>query len=498
MVELWVARVALLAAVGLPLVAGAAGWRRWRQGCLGLSWLGATFAIVALVAIALRGPLASGASWAGCSANPVSVVLVALVVGVGALVQSFSDRYLQADLGKGRFSGRVGVVVSAMALVAASASLWLLLAGWVVAGTGFVAVVGYRSDLPGVAALRRSMRRSLVVGDLCLVIAVAVIWWRVGDLSLSPPSLLGGTHQLGALHDLVASLIVIAALSRCAQAMFHRWLRLTVCSPTPACALLHAGVVNGGGVLLVRLGPLGAWGPAMAILFALSGASSVMAALVMAAQPDVKGQLAYSTMSQMGFMLSECAVGAYGAAIVHLVGHGAYKASLFFGSGSAVSRPGGVATRRLGRRARLSAGALGALAATAAAAPGVAHGEAPVLCLFVAATTFSLAAGSALTHRESRPGVPVVLGGLLVIIILAGLYGGLVALFGNFLAPALPHATAVLDPWWLAALGVGGLLAIVATRTRRFGPSIRAWALDAAAPVGWDGEVAQRLSMQRT
>ena len=173
---------------------------------MSLSWPGALSAVVALVAVALGTPDSTAASWAALSVSPVSTLLVALIAGVGALVQSFSDRYLQADPRKGEFSALVGVVVSAMTLVAASASLGLLLAGWVTAGAAFLAVVSRRSDLPGVAVLKRSMRRSLFVGDACLLAAVALVWWKVGDLNLAPSLLLGGARQLGGLHDLGARL----------------------------------------------------------------------------------------------------------------------------------------------------------------------------------------------------------------------------------------------------------------------------------------------------
>src|SRR4029079_4545440 len=120
-----------------------------------------------------------------------------------------------------------------------------------------------------------------------------------------------------ALAPVIAVLIVVAALSRSAQIPFHRWLPATLAAPTPVSALLHAGVVNGGGVLLVKLSVLST-PPAAGIVIAAGTASMAYGAVLMLVKPDIKGALAYSTMAQMGFMMLTCGLGLWAAAVIHL------------------------------------------------------------------------------------------------------------------------------------------------------------------------------------
>ncbi|MDE3207140.1 MAG: hypothetical protein KGQ66_23295 [Acidobacteriota bacterium] len=478
----WMERVMLLAAVVLPVAGGLSGRLGRRRAGVAVSWAAAASAVALLVVTAATGRTATvgGGTGAGLTGAPLSAFFLVLVTGVGAVVSSYASRYLQSDPTRDRFAGWVGVVVTAMAAVAAAASVAGLVAGWLVAGAAFSLVAGLRTDLPGVTACRRSLRRTLGLGDASLVAAAAIIWAAAGDASLSPASLTVAAGHLGAWRPVVASLVVVGALTRCAQAVFGKWLPLTVSAPTPACALLHAGVVNGGGMLLLRFGPLGVWGPAMVALLVAAGATAVAAAVAAAAQPDVKGQLAFSTMSQMGFMLAECAVGAYGAAALHLAGHGAYKASLFLSSGSTVTRPGRP-TVASGSRSRGFVPALVAGAAAAAAAPGIAHGDGVVLTGFSAATALALAWGF-FAGRDRAPAAGT--RGLVWPAVLVGTaagYGALVASVGRFVSGGLVGASSAPSVWWLGAVGGGGLLAAAAARSRRWGPAVRAWALDAAA-----------------
>lgn len=485
MIGLGVQRVGLLAALLLPLM-GAVGarWRQGRPALCGLSWVGAASALVVALLVAAGGPATLPVIGPfGLVANPVSVLVLVLVVTVGALVQSFSARYLLGDPQSGRFAARVGVVVAGMGLVAVSADLAGLVIGWLVAGLGFTAVLTCRSDLPGVAACVRAVRRSLLVGDASLLGAAVVVWVRAGDVTLgSLASLSAAVARLGPWHALVAVLVAVAALARCGQGVFRRWLPLTVSAPTPACALLHAGFVNGGGVLLVRLGVVGVWGPAMAGLLAVSVATAVWAGLLISRQPDVKGQLASSTMSQMGFMLAECAVGAYPAALVHLFGHGCYKASLFFSSGSAIPRPGRLAPPDgAAVRPRRLLGPAVALAAAAAVVPGVALGDGGVLTVFAAVTAGSLA-------WESRPAADGRGGwrwAALMVAASAG-YGTAVAGLGRFLDHGLPAAQGTIGQWWLASLAVAAVAASWLTTRSRFAIRLQVRLLDAGtAPTGW-------------
>jgi NAD(P)H-quinone oxidoreductase subunit 5 len=137
----------------------------------------------------------------------------------------------------------------------------------------------------------------------------------------------------------LAVLLVIPALARSSQVPFHGWLPSTLAAPTPVSALMHAGVVNAGAILILRFSPLvGESALAMSLIFAAGAVTVVFASVVRLVKPDVKGRLVFSTMAQMGFMFLALGLGAFAAAVFHLVSHGLFKSALFLGAGSGVSR----------------------------------------------------------------------------------------------------------------------------------------------------------------
>lgn len=490
----------LVGAVVAPLVgavisvAGGGDPQRRCRTAAGLGWVSAGLAVATATLVALRGPL--GATLAGAHsrpalglwANQLTVTLLVLVCGVGAVVQSFSVRYLQADRTAPRFFVATNIVVAAMAVVCTSVTAPVLVAAWVAAGVGFVAVAGARPDLPGVRASARRTLGMFALGDLALVAALVMIWVRAGNVDLvSAGALRAAAGHLGGASSVVALLIVAAALTRSAQGPLGRWLPGTVSAPTPASALLHAGVVNGGGILLVRLGGL-ASGSALAMVaaFTVAGLTAVVATAVMTRKTDVKGTLVFSTMGQMGFMVAECAVGAYLAAVVHLVGHGMYKAALFFGSGSQVPRTGQAplaATTSMSTLARAvltgitSAAGVGLMTTV----PGVlTHRGGVVLLVFTAAT--AAAAGWAWwARRPPSTRLTVIWAGSMLAA--AALYGLVLGGLGRWVGPALPAAgVGTLSPWWLlcvagAGLAVAGLIRVPGARRR-----LVALLVDAGAP----------------
>ena len=138
----------------------------------------------------------------------------------------------------------------------------------------------------------------------------------------------------------VAVPLAVAAMARSAQWPFHSWLPDTMEAPSPVSALLHAGIVNAGGILLIRCAALLARSPESCMLLAGVGTVTiVLGSLAAAQQVRLKQSLAWSTVAQMGFMTVQCAVAAYPAALLHVIGHGAYKAAAFLGSGDPPKRP---------------------------------------------------------------------------------------------------------------------------------------------------------------
>jgi NADH:ubiquinone oxidoreductase subunit 5 (subunit L)/multisubunit Na+/H+ antiporter MnhA subunit len=372
------AQVALVLIVVLPLLAAAAvaaaGNRRPDAGGAVGPWAAAAAAVLALLlavrvgtgdAVAVVAERADGSAAAGLVADRLGVVLLLLTTGVSAVVQGFARRYLRGDPRAARFSAATGLLTAATAAAVTAVTLVGLALAWTVAGTALCLLLGVHRESAAARAGVRRTARAFLVGDAALWVAVAVVVIGWGDLDLRQPV---PADLPAGVAAVVACLVVVAALARSAQVPFHGWLPVTLAAPTPVSALLHAGVVNAGGVLLVRTGPLvGSAAPAMHLAFAAGAVTAVYGTVLMLTRPDVKGALAHSTVAQMGFMVMACGLGWYAAAVVHLVAHGLYKATLFLGSGSAVHRH--VRHLRAAPRPPLTPTARSALAAGAVVAP---------------------------------------------------------------------------------------------------------------------------------
>ncbi len=475
----------------------------------GLHWLGVALTGLLVVCVATDGTIDIGIHSGrsviiGLSANHLTVTLIALVLGIGAVVQSFSVRYLRTDPRSSRFGIGAGVLVASMTVVAASTTLVLLLIGWVAASIGFLVIVGYRPDLPGVRPSTRRTAIAFLVGDGALVVATVIVSLRAGNVVLvGHGSLSSVADRLGDAGPLVALLVVVAALARCAQGPFGPWLPGTVAAPTPVSALLHAGFVNGGGILLIRSGAIASSSAvAMVVAFAVAAATAVVGTAIMAQRSDVKSELAYSTMGQMGFMVAECAVGAFGAGVVHLIGHALYKATLFLGSGAQTARPGGVApgvdgAATFGRFIMAGATALVSLGVVLSV-PGISgHRASGPLVLFVAATAGVGAWGLWSERHAGR----VVLSAILIVVA-SGLYGLIAAGLFAWVGPALPEVgPAVLSPWLLLAVAAGGVATALLLHAPVVGLRLRLALIDLGAPAAGStrrGEVLRPVPLPRS
>jgi NADH:ubiquinone oxidoreductase subunit 5 (subunit L)/multisubunit Na+/H+ antiporter MnhA subunit len=458
----------------LPVVAAAVtplGGSLGAPVSIGASAASFALAGVLLVAVALSGPvhvsIAGGA--AGLYATRVSAVLLLLVFGVGTVVQAFARRYLRGDPRAGRFFSGTALLVAATGAMVSSATLIGLAAAWSVAGAALCLLLGMYPQLPAAADGARRTARAFLAGDAALWVGVAIATATWGDLDLRDLHLHGHPAALA----VVACLIVVAALSRSAQLPFQRWLPATLAAPTPVSALLHAGVVNAGGILLVRMSPLfGASAIATRLAFVLGAASAVYGTLLMLAKPDVKGALAHSTMGQMGFMVMTCGLGAFAAAVFHLVAHGMYKATLFLGSGSAVhgqvrhakSPPVAAAPSRAAAAAMagysllLPAAAL--LAAIELIRPHL-DGRAGSGALFVFAWASGAWACAGWMRRHRTGGGAAAAAG--AALLLAPAYVGVLGAVTDFLAPAVGTATATTPAWLVlpVAATMGGLTLLV-------------------------------------
>jgi NAD(P)H-quinone oxidoreductase subunit 5 len=338
--------VPAIAAVAIA-VARPVGARAYLWGVRAASVAFAAAVVVAVV-VAVDGPVAAvvegndGDARVGLYASRVTALLGLLTTGVGLVVQSFAGRNLQGDLFARRFFALASLLTAATTSVAFAATLGLLCAAWIVAGLALAALVTHRATWQPARRSSRRTLRSLWVGDGALLVATLVAVTSVGEIDLrstadAAAELADAPALGGNVLWVVAVLLTIAGISRSALVPVHQWLPSTIAAPTPVSALLHAGVVNGAGMLLVRLAPVfGSSAAATHVAFAAGAVTTCYATTVMLVRSDVKGNLAWSTAGQMGFMTVQVAIGAFPAALLHIIGHGMYKAALFLRAGSAV------------------------------------------------------------------------------------------------------------------------------------------------------------------
>jgi NADH:ubiquinone oxidoreductase subunit 5 (subunit L)/multisubunit Na+/H+ antiporter MnhA subunit len=312
--------------------------------------MAAVAAAAVVVATTIDGPVsivhegADGRATVGLIADRGEAILALLTAAVGTVVISFGRRSLDGDPRRNRFLVLASLLTASTATVALSATGSGIAVGWIATGAALAALVGHRHEwAPARAAMQRT-RRAFAFGDVAIGAAVVIAILSVGDLDLrtvgvDAAALAADDIGLGASAlDAVAVLVVVAGVARSALVPLHRWLPSTIAAPTPVSALLHAGVVNGIGVLMIRLAPaIGISTPAMVLAFVAGVLTAVIATAVMLVRADAKGALAWSTAGQMGFMTVQLAVGAFAAALFHLVGHAMYKAALFLGAGDTVS-----------------------------------------------------------------------------------------------------------------------------------------------------------------
>jgi NADH:ubiquinone oxidoreductase subunit 5 (subunit L)/multisubunit Na+/H+ antiporter MnhA subunit len=279
------------------------------------------------------------------------------------------------------------------------------------------------------------MRRVLGIGDLALVVAVVLVVVDSGGIAFADLA-----QADGIVVHLASCLAVVAALVRCGQVPALGWLPRTLVAPTPVSALLHAGLVNAGGVILIRFGPLVARSTvATAVGIVAATASMVLGAAIMRGRSEVKTALVWSTTAQMGFMIVQVLVGLGAAAAAHLIAHGAYKSNLFLTSGSALERPAPSTSVRTPAHRAVAAvltAAVTWLAVWVAGYDGDAHGGAAWLLVgFVALTVFALVdAPSGVARRASIRSVVA----LVAVAAAVTVYLELIVRFEHWLALPLP------------------------------------------------------------
>ncbi|MBB1251490.1 proton-conducting transporter membrane subunit [Rhizobium sp. G21] len=269
----------------------------------------------------------------------VSLVMLALVSFVGWVVLRFAGVFLDGEARQGAFTGWMTATLAAVLLLVQAGSLLMLIIGWVGASLLLHRLLLFYPERP---AARRAARKKFIVsrfGDAALIGAsgLLAVSFETGDIAAILASARQGQEL--PLTVCAAALFALAALLKSAQFPTHGWLTEVMEAPTPVSALLHAGVVNAGGFLLIRFADVMLQAPGvLAVLVMVGGFTALFGCLVMLTQPAVKTSLAWSTVAQMGFMILQCGLALFPIALLHIVAHSLYKAHAFLASGSAIER----------------------------------------------------------------------------------------------------------------------------------------------------------------
>lgn len=278
-------------------------------------------------------------SW-GFVANEISWLMATLILFISAIVHQYSVKYMAGDKKYRVYFLYLCLVTLSSLFQAASNHLLLLIFFWSLSNLLLVLLMMHKwqwaaAKNSGILALK-----TFGLGLVFLSAGAGLLAYALGTFSIS--LLLQKSHTLPASTQIIALiLITLAALTQSGGWPFHRWLISSLNSPTPVSALMHAGLVNGGGLLLARFAPLFFQESfALDLLFLLAVATLVLGGVWKLLQSDIKRMLACSTMAQMGFMLMQCSLGLFPAALAHLCWHGLFKAFLFLKSGSSLAEQG--------------------------------------------------------------------------------------------------------------------------------------------------------------
>ena len=274
----------------------------------------------------------------------LGLVMAALISFLALVIINFSRRYLQGEAGQLRYCLALLVTLAAVAVVVTTDSLYWLVAAWIVSSLSLhQLLIFYRHRVTAQVVAHKKFLVSRLA-DLCLLLATGLLVKASGDSSISAmldwvSAQSAGQGGLGWDVQLATLLLGMAVILKSAQLPFHGLLIQVMEAPTPVSALLHAGLVNLGGFMVLRFAPLFSAVPsAQTLLVIVGGTTAVLAALVMMTRISIKVRLAWSTCAQMGFMLMELGLGLYEVALVHLLAHSLYKAHAFLASGDTVNQ----------------------------------------------------------------------------------------------------------------------------------------------------------------
>ncbi|WP_454783313.1 proton-conducting transporter transmembrane domain-containing protein [Legionella sp. WA2022007384] len=272
------------------------------------------------------------------SLNTLSLLLCNLVLLVSFIVHRFSLRYMHGDRLYRRFFLLLSALTLTAMLMVLADNLFLFWGAWFASNVLLVLLMVHKKEWVASKNSGLLALYTLSIGSLCLLVAFIILSVTYSTCSISTLTQLSNPGHLSLL-SLSTGLILVGGFAQSGLFPFHRWVISSLNSPTPVSALMHAGLVNGGGILIVKFASLMMLYPGLlTVLFLLGSISALLGTVWKLMQHDIKKMLACSTMAQMGFMMMQCGVGLFAAAIAHLCWHGLFKAYLFLSSGSAVKQ----------------------------------------------------------------------------------------------------------------------------------------------------------------
>jgi NADH-quinone oxidoreductase subunit L len=359
---LWVIYFAPLVAAGVivaglrnrPLMAG-----QLMIGTIGLTWLLALWALQAALSHhgeALEFELHEWATIAnlhvafGVHLDGLTAVMLVVVTSVALLVQVYSTGYMHGDGGYYRYFAYMGLFTSSMLGLVLAASLLQLFVHWELVGLSSYLLIGFWFNRASAAAAAKKAFIVTRFGDFGFLLAVLLIWTKTGDFEIAAINAVAGALSPAVLTAFTLGLFA-GAVGKSAQFPLHIWLPDAMEGPTPVSALIHAATMVAAGVYLIaRFFPAFEAAPdEVRGVVAYTGAiTALLAATMGVVATDIKRVLAYSTISQLGYMVMALGLGGYVAAIFHLFTHAFFKALLFLGSGSVNHATGTFDMRKMG------------------------------------------------------------------------------------------------------------------------------------------------------
>ena len=261
----------------------------------------------------------------------------ALVQLLGTVIGAFSSRYLQGELGQARYITNLSSVLAAVQILLLADNWFVMITSWAWVGSALQHLLCFYPERPFAILAAHKKRIADRLADILLLAAAGLAFLSTGHASMSEMLRQVNPQHLDPILDVSSICLVLAVILRTSLLPVHGWLIQVMEAPTPVSALLHAGVVNLGGFVLIRFAPLlEASDTSRWILVAFGLASAVLSGFVMLTRISIKVQLAWSTVAQMGFMVLECGLGLYHLALLHLIGHSLYKANAFLSASGTV------------------------------------------------------------------------------------------------------------------------------------------------------------------